>query len=118
MHVLDHLTLEALQVLTNSIRGTKLWKRHQAVVLAQALSCSQRAAQKWVTRYNQPGPDALREQPRSGRPLRFVGPDVARFVRRIEAGPTPEEGRSTLYGHDYRRILKDEFGVVLSLQAV
>jgi transposase len=128
VHVHDHLTLEVLQVLTDSIRGTKLWKRHQAVVLAiqgrsakeiaQALSCSQRAAQKWVTRYNQLGPDALQEQRRSGRPLRFAGPEVARFVRRIEAGPTPEEGRSTFYGHDYQRILEDEFGVVLSLQAV
>ena len=128
MHVHDHLTLEALQVLTDSIRGTKLWKRHQAVVLAiqgrsakeiaRALSCGQRAAQKWVTRYNQLGPDALREQPRSGRPLRFSGPEVTRLLQRIEAGPTPEEGRSTCYGHDYRRILKDEFGVVMSLQAV
>ncbi len=128
MHVHQHLTLEALQVLTNSIQGTKLWKRHQAVVLAiqgrsakeiaQALSCSQRAAQNWVTRYNRLGPDALQERPRSGRPLRFTGPEVARFVQRIEASPTPEEGRSTFYGHDYQRILRDEFGVTLSLQAV
>jgi transposase len=91
VHVHGHLTLEALQVLTDSIRGTKLWKRHQSVVLAiqgrsakeiaQVLSCSRRAAQQWVTRYNQLGPDALQEQPRSGRPLRFAGPGVARFVR-------------------------------------
>lgn len=128
MHVRDHLSLEALQHLTRSIQGTKLWKRHQAVILAiqgrsakeiaEALSCSQRAAQKWITRYNQGGPEALQEQPRSGRPLRFSGPEVARFVERIEAGPRPEEGRSTFYGHDYQRILRDEFGVVLSLQAV
>lgn len=128
MHVQDHLTLEALQHRTNSIRDTKLWKRHQAVVLAiqgrsakqiaETLGCSQWAVQKWVTRYNRSGPDALREQARSGRPLRFSGPEVARFLQRVEAGPTPEEGRSTFYGHDYQRILRDEFGVVMSLQAV
>ncbi len=128
MHVQDHLTLEALQHRTSSIRDTKLWKRHQAVVLAiqgrsakqiaEALGCSQWAVQKWVTRYNRLGPGALQERPRSGRPLRCDGPEVARFLQRVEAGPTPEEGRSTFYGHDYQRILRDEFGVVMSLQAV
>lgn len=34
MHVHDHLTLEELQRLTQSIQGTRHWKRYQAVVLA------------------------------------------------------------------------------------
>ena len=128
MHVQDHLTLEALQHRTNAITGMKLWKRHQAVVLAlqgrpanditRTLGCSPRAVQKWVTRYNRHGPDALQEQPRSGRPLRLSEPELVRFRERVETGPQPEEGRATFSGHDYQRILKDKFGVALSLQAV
>lgn len=128
MHVQNHLTLEALQHLTHSITDTKLWKRHQAVILAIQgrpaadiainLGCSLWAVQKWVTRYNRHGLDALQEQPRSGRPLRIDGPELIRFRQRVEVGPLPGENRSTFYGRDYQRILKEEFGVTLSLQGV
>ena len=128
MHVHDHLTLEALQALTKKQPDAKLFQRHQAVVLAlqgrtgpdiaSALGCTPRAVQKWVTRYNQDGPEALHEKPRSGRPPRLSGPDLERFRRRVEAGPRPDENRATFHGHDHQRILRDEFGVKLSLQAV
>jgi transposase len=60
----------------------------------------------------------LQEQPRSGRPPRISGPELIRFKERVEAGPTPEDGRATFYGPDLRRILETEFGVKLCLQAV
>lgn len=71
-----------------------------------------------MTRYNRLGPEILQEQPRSGRPPRLSGPDLFRFLQRVEAGPKPEEERATYYGLDYKRILEDEFGVILSLQGV
>ena len=128
MHVHNHLPLEELQRRTDAITGTRLWKRHQAVVLAtqglsaaaigQALGCSRRAVQGWITRYNQLGPDALQEGTHTGRPPLLAGPELLRFQRRVEAGPTPEDGICTFYGRDLRRILEDEFGVLLGLQAV
>jgi transposase len=127
MHVHAHLALEALQFLTKKQTDAKLFQRHQAVVLAlqgrtapdiaRVLGCTPRAVQKWVTRYNRGGPDGLHERTRSGRPARISGPEQERFRQRLEAGPRPDEGRATFYGHDYRRILRDEFGVRLGLQA-
>lgn len=127
MHVNDHLTLEALQILAKKQADAKLYQRHQAVVLAlrgrtapdiaRVLGCTPRAAQKWVTRDNREGADGLHERPRSRRPARISGPERERFRRRVEAGPRPDEGRATFHGHDYRRILRDELGVKLGLQA-
>lgn len=128
MHVHEHLNLEELQRLTDSIKATRLWKRHQAVVLAlqghtaawigQILHCSRASVQNWINLYNQGGPDALQEKPHPGRPPRLSGPELIRFRERLEAGPTPEDGRATFYGLDLQRILQDEFGVTLGLQAV
>ena len=127
MYVQDHLTLEAVQVLARRQTDAKLFRRFQAIVLAlqgrtapdiaSAPGCTPRAVQKWGTRYNQGGPDGLRERPRAGRPPRLTGPELDRFRRRVEAGPQPDEGRATFDGHDDRRLLKDEFDVAPGLQA-
>ena len=128
MNVRDHLPLEELRRLAKAIAGKRVWMRYQAVILAvqgrsaaaiaTALGCGVRSVQEWVARYNGGGPEALRERPHTGRPPRLAGPELDRFRRRIEAGPTPEDGICTFYGPDLRRILEHEFGVLLSLQAV
>ncbi len=128
MHVHDHLPLEELQRLAKALPAKRLWKRYQAAILATrgleavaialALQCSVRSVQSWVKQYNQQGPDALREGRHTGRPPRISGPELIRFKERVEAGPTPEDGRATFYGEDIRRILQAEFGVRLCLQAV
>ena len=58
---------------------------------------------------------ALEEAMQSGR---LAGPELDRFRRRLEAGPTPEDGICTFYGPDLRLILEREFGVLLGQQAV
>ena len=128
MHVHDHLPLDELQRLAKTITGKRVWLRYQAIILAlqgrsatevaHALGCSVRAVQTWVARYNQGGPQALAERPHTGRRPRLAGPDLLRFQERLEAGPTPEDGLCTFYGRDLQRILKHEFGVLMSLQAV
>src|SRR4051794_9201701 len=128
MFVQDHHTLEELQQLTKALTQKRIWLRYQAVVLAkqghsapaiaQALGCSRRAVQTWVARYNQGGVSALQERPHTGRPPRLAGADVLRFQKRLEAGPTPEDGVCTLRCQDLRRILEEEFGVSLSRQAI
>ena len=128
MHVHDHLPLEELQRLAKAIPAKRLWKRHQAIILAtqgqdavtiaQALQCSVRSVQGWAKQYDEHGPEALQEGAHTGRPARVSGPELIRFKERVEAGPTPEDGRATFYGPDIRRILEAEFGVKLCLQAV
>jgi transposase len=128
MHVHDHLPLDELQRRAKAVAEKRVWLRYQAVILAAqgrsaagvatALGCSVRAVQGWVARYNRGGPDALCEQPHSGRPPRLTGPALDRFRARLEAGPTPEDGICTFYGRDLQRILEREFGVMLGLQAV
>lgn len=128
MHVHQHLSLDELQRLAKTITRKRVWVRYQAVVLAaqgrsapevaQALSCSPRAAQKWVARYNQGGSQALAERAHTGRPPRLAGPELLRFQQRLEAGPTPEDGVCAFHGRDLQRILEHEFGVLMSLQAV
>jgi transposase len=128
MHVHDHMPLDELQHLAKTITGKRVWLRYQAVILALqgrsatevagALGCSVRAVQSWVARYNRGGPQALAERPHTGRPPRLAGPELLRFQERLEAGPTPEDGLCTFYGRDLQRILEQEFGVLMSLQAV
>lgn len=128
MHVHDHLPLDELQFLAKAITKKRVWLRYQAVILAiqgdtaadiaRTLGCSERAVQGWVARYNRGGPHALDERPHTGRPARLTGPELLRFEQRLEAGPKPEDGLCTFHGRDLQRILEQEFGVLLGLQAV
>ena len=128
MYAQDHQTLDELQKIAKAIPQKRIWLRFQAVILAlqgrsapdiaQILGCSRRAVQSWVARYNHGGVSALYERPHTGRPPRLAGPDLQRFEERVEAGPRPEDGVCTLRGRDFRRILEQEFHVVLGRQAV
>jgi transposase len=128
MYVEGHQTLEHLQGLAQTIPQKRVWRRFQAVILAkqgrtaadiaQSLGCSLRAVKNWVAQYNRGGVAALRERPHPGRPRRLAPDQYPRLTERLDAPPRPEDGVGTLRGLDVRRILEQEFGVVLGLQAV
>ena len=128
MFVADHHTLEQLQELAQAIPQKRLWRRVQAVALAKqgrtaqdiadALGCSPKAVKNWVAQYNRGGLEALHERPRSGRPPLLDPEEYPRLKQRLDAPPRPEDGVCTLRGADVRRILEQEFGVLMSLQAV
>ena len=128
MLVADHHSLAQLQVLADAISQKRSWKRVQAVILAkqgwtashvaQSLGCSLRSVKNWVAQYNRGGLEALREQPRPGRPRSLAPEHYPRLKRRLEAPPTEQDGVCTLRGQDIRRILGQEFGVAMSPQAV
>jgi transposase len=128
LFVADHHTREQLQDLAQAIPQKRLWRRVQAVVLAQqgrtaqdialALGCSLRAVKNWVAQYNQGRIEALHERPRSGRPLRLAPQEYPRLRQRLDALPRPEDGVCTLRGLDVQRILEQEFGIRMGLQAV
>ena len=128
MFVADHQTLEQLHDLVQAIPQKRLRRRVQTVVLAKqgwtaqdiadALGCSLKAVKNWVAQYNRGGIQALHERPRSGRPLRLDPQEYPRLKQRLEDPPRPEDGVCTLRGRDVQRILEQEFGVLMSLQAV
>jgi transposase len=128
MFVADHHSQEQLQVLADAIAQKRIWKRFQAVLLAkrgwsaphiaQSLGCSLRAVKNWVAQYNRGGVEALHDSPRTGRPRRLAPEHYPRLRQRLEAPPRPEDGVCTLRGLDVRRLLEQEFGALMSLQAV
>jgi transposase len=128
MFVADHHTQEQLRHLAQAIPRKRLWRRAQAVVLAKqgrtaqdiadALGCSLKAVKNWVAQYNRGGIEALHERPRCGRPPRLDPDEHPRLKQRLDAPPRPEDGICTFRGHDVQRILEQEFGARMSLQAV
>ena len=128
MLVTDNHSLAQLQVLADAILQKRSWKRVQAVILAkqgwtashiaQSLGCSLRAVKNWVAQYNRGGIEALREQPRPGRPRSLDPEHYPRLKQRLDAPPTPEDGVCTLRAADLRKILEREFGVLVGRQAV
>lgn len=128
MFVADHHTSEQLQELTRGLAQKRIWRRAQAVVLAKqgrtardiadALGCSLKAVKNWVAQYNAGGIEALHERPRSGRPPRLDPEQYPRLKQRLGVPPRPEDGVCALRGVDVRRILEQEFGTLMSLQAV
>lgn len=88
-----------------------------APTVAQRTGYSRRSVQTWVARYNAAGLPGLDDAPGRGTEPPLDADREKRFRARIEAGPTAD-GVATLRGEDFRRVLKDEFGVVRSLGAV
>jgi transposase len=128
MFVADHQTLEQLHDLAQSTPQKRLWRRIQTVVLAKqgrtaqdiadALGCSLKAVKNWVAQDNRGGIPALHARPRRGRPPLLDPQESPRLKPRWDAPPRPEDDACTLRGRDVQRILEQEFGVSMSLQAV
>jgi transposase len=128
MHVADRLSPEQLQSLADREAGKTRSLRLRAVILAlagrtapeiaQALGAGRRTVQEWVARSNAEGLDGLDDRPGRGRPCRLSAPRLERLRRRIDAGPTPEDGACALRGPEVRALLEREFGVAYSLPAV
>ncbi len=128
MRVVEHESIEALQVLAKRERDGRVRLRLQGVVLArqgypaqaigQSLSVSQRTARAWVQRYNQGGSAALHEQPGRGRRVRLSAEQQQRFCARLDAGAQPGDGVCSLRGLDLVRVLQAEHGHSYSTSGV
>jgi transposase len=126
--VAEHHSLAQLQALADAIPQKRSWKRVQAVLLAkqgwtaahiaQSLGASLRSVKNWVAQYNRGGIEALREQPRPGRPRSLAPEHYPRLKQRLDSPPTPGDGVCALRAADVRRILEREFGVTMGRQAV
>jgi transposase len=127
MHVESHDTPEALADLVRSETRARVARRLMAVrlalfgraaaAIAAEVLLSERQVYAWVARYNDGGAGALADLPGRGRKGPLSPGEEERLKDRLRAGPTEADGVCTLRGEDVRRILRDEFGVVRSLQA-
>lgn len=128
MHVTEHESLEDLTKLMDRQKRVREHRRFRAVVLARQgksapkiadiLDCGVRPVRRWVERYNKGGAEGLKERPGRGRKPRLRADQEPAFRRRLDAGPTPEDRTCAFHGKDIRRILEEEFGVLLKLGAV
>jgi transposase len=128
MHVEAHHTADQLAELIRAEPRAKVARRLTAVRLAllgstaaqvgEQVFLSERQARAWVARYNGGSADALADRPGRGRKAPLAGDQEQQLKDRLRAGPGDADGVCTLRGEDVRRILRKEFGVTRSLQAV
>ncbi len=111
--------IESNSRLARRIHGVYLAnKGHTCPEIMQIIGASRRAIQQWVQKYNNGGIEALNEKPRPGKPTTLPRHKERKFCRRIESGPSKQDGISTLNGPAIRRLLEREFGAIYSLWGV
>lgn len=128
MTVKDHDSIKQLFQLSQSIKDTRWAFRVQAVAMAKQghssatiarfTGHSQRGIQRWVGRYNRQGVDGLADRPRVGRPVKLSVDQVEQLRARLDGAAPGREPTATLYGRDIQRILREEQGVLYSLNGV
>jgi len=128
MHVEAHVAEGELDRLIARERGAVRARRLRAVRLALAgldaptvathTGYSRRSVQTWVGRYNAAGLPGLEDAPGRGARPPLDADREARFRARVEAGPTAADGVAALRGEDFRRVLRDDFGVARTPSAV
>jgi len=128
MNVKSHHTTEELRLLYRTEKNARLALRIHGVYLAsKGLTCpeimaitaaARRTIQQWVHKYNKQGIAGLRDKPRPGTPTKLPRRKEIKLRKRIEAGPTKDDGVSVLNGPAIRRIIEREFGVLYSRQGL
>ncbi len=83
--------------------------------VARRMDVSERPLRKWLHRFNEHGPSALHDAPRSGQPPKLKGKQIEKFKRRVRRGVTAQDNTCSLNGKDLQRILKNEFDAEYSL---
>jgi transposase len=89
----------------------------EAPTIARLLGRSRRRVQDWAYAYRDGGIDAIHPPKPSGKKPRVRGEIADRLKARLDAGPTQGDKVCTLRGKDVQRILREEMGVKLSLNA-
>jgi transposase len=128
MNVKKYHTHQQLLNLYKIQPNPRLARRLHGVYLAsKGLTCSEimkiigagrRTIQQWINRYNHSGLEGLRDKPRPGQPTKLPKQLQKAFCKRIDSGPTEQDGVSVLNGPAIQRILEREFGVLYSLRSV
>ena len=122
-----HTTSE-LKTLFRKEKDPRLAARIRAVYLgllgksapqiATLLGYSRRTVQNWIYAYNRKGLEGLRDTPGRGTRCKLNTDQLQWLRQRIEEGPRPEDEVCVLRGQDIQRIIKNQFGVSYSLNAI
>ncbi len=88
-----------------------------APTIARLLGRSRRQVQDWTYAYRDRGIDAIHPPKPAGKRPRVRGEIADKLRARLDAGPTVADKVCTLRGKDVQRILREEMGVKLSLNA-
>ena len=107
----DVLRRDRLRAVIRAIEGD------DAPTIARVLGRSRRQVQDWAYAYRDRGIDAIHPPKRMGKTARVNGAIAERLKSRLDAGPTAKDKVCTLRGRDVQRILREEMGVKLSLNA-
>ena len=86
-------------------------------VAVQTKFC-RRQVQQWVRRFNLEGFAGLEDREGRGRPCALTAEQQTQLKARLNAGPTTKDEVCALRGQDVQRLLKEEFGVLRTLNAV
>jgi transposase len=119
--------VEKLRALARKERDSEQRDRYLVVVhvlagketlwIAGALGRSRAFVQRWAYAYRDGGIGALTDKPRGGSKPKLPREMEGRLKARIDAGPTKADKVCTLRGKDVQRIIREEFGVEVSLNA-
>lgn len=128
MNVTLHRSLNEMRSLCRREKSAQRARRMRAVMLAmeglgaeqiaERVGLCRRAVQQWVARFNAHDLNGLDDAPGRGKSPLLNAEQEDWLKRRLDAGPTPEDGVCTLRGKDVQRIVEQEFGKVRSLDAI
>ena len=128
MTVTMHRSLNEMRSLCRREKLAQRAQRMRVVVLAmegfsaeqiaERVGLCRRAVQRWVARFNANDLDGLDDAPGRGKSPLLSSEQEDWLRRRLDAGPTPEDGVCTLRGKDVQRIIEQEFGKIRSLDAM
>lgn len=79
---------------------------------------SRQFVDEWVRRYRKQGLAGVVPKPSGGRPNRLSPEQRQELATILDAGPTPESGRSVFFGRDIQQIIRERFGVIYHLNGV
>lgn len=128
MYVAPHHSIDELKLLIKQHHCSDFRQRLHIVLLgkegrtftdvAKKSGFARSSCIEWIGRYNRHSLKGLENCKAPGKPKALTPEEEARFRRRIELGPTPEDKICAFHGEDVREILNREFGKMRSLAAV
>jgi len=83
--------------------------------VARRMDVAERPLRKWLHRFNEHGPSALCDMPRSGQPPKLKPKQIEKFKQRVRKGVTEQDNVCSLNGKDLQQILQKEFKTKYSL---
>ena len=74
--------------------------------VARRMDVAERPLRKWLHRFNEHGPSALCDMPRSGQPPKLKPKQIERFKQRVRKGVTEQDNVCSLNGKIYSEYYK------------